>query len=210
MLSNNGSYNFMNDIIYQTFMPYQLRSDAAKLYNEAFGQKFSVAVRSEEKRISLIQKGFIPEYAIVALSDNTLLGIAGFHTSAGSLTGGISYKDLLSELGFFRGNWAAIIFSMYERKPQTGELLMDGIAVHADSRGKGVGSRLLEEIARYAQENKFKRVRLDVIDINSNAKKLYERKGFKAVKTERFPYLRWLLGFSGSTTMQLSVAGNTN
>ncbi|MFQ3232131.1 MAG: hypothetical protein ACI9DO_003526, partial [Reinekea sp.] len=41
-------------------------------------------------------------------------------------------------------------------------------------------------------------------------KKLYERKGFKAVKTERFPYLRWLLGFSGSTTMQLSVAGNIN
>jgi ribosomal protein S18 acetylase RimI-like enzyme len=200
----------MSEIIYQIGLPEQFRVDAAKLYNEAFGQKFSVAVRSEEKRISLIQKGFIPEYAMVALSDNTLLGIAGFHTSAGSLTGGISYKDLLSELGFFRGNWAAIIFSMYERKPQTVELLMDGIAVHADSRGKGVGSRLLEEIARYAQENKFKRVRLDVIDINSKAKKLYERKGFKAVKTERFPYLRWLLGFSGSTTMQLSVAGNIN
>jgi ribosomal protein S18 acetylase RimI-like enzyme len=199
----------MNDIIYQTGMPYQLRSDAARLYNEAFGQKFSVAVHSEEKRISLIQKGFIPEYAIVALSDNTLLGIAGFHTSAGSLTGGINYRDLLSELGFLKGNWAAIIFNLYDRRPKAGELLMDGITVHADSRGKGVGSKLLEKIAIYAQQNKFKNVRLDVIDINPEAKKLYERMGFKAVKTERFPYLRWLLGFSGSTTMVLSVAENT-
>jgi ribosomal protein S18 acetylase RimI-like enzyme len=190
-------------------LPDQFRVDAAKLYNEAFGQKFSVAVRSEEKRISLIQEGFIPEYAIVALSDNTLLGIAGFHTSAGSLTGGINYRDLLSELGFLKGNWAAIIFNLYDRRPKAGELLMDGITVHADSRGKGVGSKLLEKIAIYAQQNKFKNVRLDVIDINPEAKKLYERMGFKAVKTERFPYLRWLLGFSGSTTMVLSVAENT-
>ncbi len=167
-------------------------------------------MHTKEKRISLIQESFIPKYAMVALSDNTLLDIAGFHTSTGSLTGGINYRDLLSELGFLKGNWAAIIFSMYERKPQTGELLMDGIAVHADSRGKGVGSRLLEEIARYAQENKFKRVRLDVIDINSKAKKLYERKSFKAVKTERLHCISWLVGFSRSRTMQLSWTGNTN
>jgi ribosomal protein S18 acetylase RimI-like enzyme len=205
MLGNNGRHKFMNEITYQTGLPEQFRADAAELYNEAFGKKLSVAVRSEEKRISLIRKGFIPEYAIVAISNNTLLGIAGLHTSAGSLTGGISYKNLLSELGFFKGNWAAIVFSMYERKPKVGELLMDGIAVHVDSRGKGVGSSLLEEIARCAQANKFKSVRLDVIDINPKAKKLYEHNGFKAVKTERFPYLHWLLGFSGSTTMQLSV-----
>ena len=195
----------MSDIVYQTGMPCQLRPDAAKLYNVAFGQKLSVAVRSEEKRISLIQKGFIPKYAMVALSDNTLLGIAGLHTSLGSLTGGTSYKDLLCELGFFKGNWAAIIFSLYTRKPKEGELLLDGIAVHADSIGKGIGSRLLEEITKYAQDNKYKSVRLDVIDVNPKAKKLYERKGFKVVKTERFPYLRWLIGFSGSTTMRLSV-----
>jgi ribosomal protein S18 acetylase RimI-like enzyme len=108
-------------------------------------------------------------------------------------------------LGFFKGNWAAIIFSMYDRKPKTGELLMDGIAVHADSRGKGIGSQLLEEITRYAQDNDFNSVRLDVIDTNLQAKKLYERKGFKTVNTDNFPYLRWLLGFSGSTTMKLSL-----
>ena len=195
----------MSEIIYQIGLSEHFRSGATKLYNEAFGKKFSVAVRSEQKRLTLIQKGLVTEYAIVALCDNKLLGIAGFHTSTGSLTGGITYKNLVSELGFFKGNWAAIIFSMYDRKSKTGELLMDGIVVHADSRRKGIGSKLLEEITRFAQDNDFNSVRLDVIDTNLQAKKLYERKGFKAEKTDNFPYLRWLLGFSSSTTMKLRL-----
>ena len=194
-----------SEIIYQTGLPEQLRSDAASLYDEAFGKKFSVAVRNNKNRLLLLNNCLMPEYAIVALSENKLIGIAGFHIPGGSFTGGTTYSELLSQLGFIKGNWAALIFSLYERNPEPGELVMDGIAVHTDSRGKGVGSRLLEEIACYARDQEFKRVRLDVIDVNPKAKKLYERKGFKKAKTEYFPYLRWLLGFGGSTTMELNL-----
>jgi len=194
-----------NKITYSTGLPEQLRSKAASLYDAAFGKKFSVAVQSDENRLVLLSRCFMPEYAIAAMSDNELVGIAGFHTSSGSLTGGITYGALLSQLGFIKGNWAALIFGLYQRKPAQGELVMDGIAVHSEARGKGIGSRLLEEIENYAKEHGFDRVRLDVIDINPKAKKLYERKGFKAVKTEHFPYLRWLLGFAGSTTMELNL-----
>ncbi|MFQ3189698.1 MAG: ribosomal protein S18 acetylase RimI-like enzyme [Paraglaciecola sp.] len=86
------------------------------------------------------------------------------------------------------------------------ELLMHCIAIHADSRGKGVARKSLEKIAIYAQQNKFNSVRLDVIDINPKAKELYKCSNFKAMKTERFPYLCWLLGLSISKTMILSVA----
>ncbi|MCK5131635.1 MAG: GNAT family N-acetyltransferase [Candidatus Sabulitectum sp.] len=37
-------------------------------------------------------------------------------------------------------------------------------------RGKGVGGRLFDEVADYAKEHDYDRVRLDVIDINSKAK----------------------------------------
>ena len=143
------------------------------------------------------------EYAIVAIAENKLVGLAGFHTPTGSLTGGLTYRGLLSQLGFIKGNWAALIFSLYERNPTPGELVMDGIVVDSTARGKGIGSRLLEEISNYAKEHGFNCVRLDVIDINPKAKKLYERKGFEAVKSDHFPYLRRFLGFSGSTTMNL-------
>lgn len=194
-----------SELIFRRGLPERYRSSAASLYDEAFGPKFSVAVRSDEKRLSLLKNCFVAEYAIVAMNDNRLIGIAGFHTSKGSLTGGITYRNLVSRLGFFRGSRAALIFSLYERKPVPKEFLMDGIAVHGDFRGKGIGSKLLDEIARYARENEYHRVRLDVIDTNPRARKLYELRGFKVVKTEKFAYLRWLLGFSSSTTLVLSI-----
>ena len=122
-----------------------------------------------------------------------------------SSPGGIGAGRLLAKLGVFRGVWAIAVFSLYERTPTPGELVMDGIAVHKDYRGYGIGGRLLDEIVNYARENDFQTVRLDVIDINPGARRLYERRGFVAVRTEHFPYLRWLLGFGGSTTMEFRI-----
>ena len=85
---------------------------------------------------------------------------------------------------------------------------MDGIAVRSNARGKVVGTRLLSEISKLARQQGFNRVRLDVIDINPRARKLYERMGFKALKTESFPYLKGLLGFGGATTMVLDIIEN--
>ena len=193
------------DISYRVGLPEKYRNSAVDLYDEAFGQKFAVAIPSKEKRILFLKKCFVLDYVIGAVYKDKLIGIAGFQTPEGSLTGGITYSELLSELGVFKGNWAAVIFDLYERKAAPKELIMDGIAVHFEARGKGVGRHLLTEITKYAKEHKFNSVRLDVIDINSKAKALYERMGFKSVKTESYPYLKWLLGFSGSTTMELSV-----
>jgi ribosomal protein S18 acetylase RimI-like enzyme len=194
-----------DDINYYIGLPERYRDSAVDLYDEAFGQKFAVAIPSRGKRIIFLRKCFKLDYVIGAIYDDKLIGIAGFQTPEGSLTGGITYRELLSQLGFIKGNWAAIIFALYERKAVFKELIMDGIAVHSDARGKGVGSYLLKEVAKYAKDHQFNTVRLDVIDINTKAKILYERMGFKSVKTESYPYLKWLLGFSSSTTMELTV-----
>lgn len=123
----------------------------------------------------------------------------------GSLTSGMTYRLLLTHLGFIRGNWAAVIFSLYERTPLPGELVIDGLAVRSDVRGQGVGTKLLEAIVQYAAQKAFPTIRLDVIDINDGARRLYERFGFVATGTEYFEYLRWLLGFGGSTTMKFTT-----
>lgn len=195
----------MTEIIYQLGLPEKFVAEAVDLYDEAFGQKFAVAVRCTQKRRLLLSDSFMLEYAIVAISEERLIGIVGFHTPKGSLTGKMTYAMLISRLGFIKGHWAALIFALYERQPSPQELVMDGIAVRADVRGRGVGGRLLEELVAYATAQKYKSIRLDVIDINPKAKKLYERKGFVAIKTDTFPYLRWLLGFGGVTTMKLNI-----
>lgn len=183
----------------------QNRTRIAELYDEAFGQKISLAVPSSSVRSSLLAECFESEYSFVALYENQIVGIAGFQTNKGSFTDGISYRDLVRKLGLWAGNWAAFIFYFYEREPAPGELILDGIAVHPDFRGKGIGTELLASVVSHARENNYNKVKLDVIDTNTKARKLYERQGFKHAKTEHFPYLRWLLGFGGSTTLERST-----
>jgi ribosomal protein S18 acetylase RimI-like enzyme len=174
----------------------------ARLYEEAFGSKFKSAIPSKAKRIQVLEKSFNPEFSFVTRVDGEIVGIAGFHTGEGSLTGNMNFKTLVAELGLFKGIWAAMILSLFDRQPKEHELVMDGIVVDAKCRGMGIGSMLLDTILEYASEQDFKSVRLDVIDSNPRAKKLYESKGFVVTKSEYFPYLKWLIGFSGAETME--------
>lgn len=194
------------NITYQVGLPVEYINDAIELYEQAFGQKFAVAISSKEQRIQLFKKTFNLDYVIGAIDNNKLVGIAGFQTTQGSLTDGITYRSLISQFGLIMGNWAALILGLYERKVDFKQLVMDGIAVHSEARGKGIGSQLLTKVAQHAKEHDFNTVRLDVIDTNPRAKALYERMGFKSTNTEYYPYLKWLLGFSGSTTMELTVS----
>lgn len=198
-----------SEIRCQRGIPEALRTQAAHLYDAAFGAKLGLAVRSPGRRIELLARSFQLPFAFCAVQDDRLVGLAGFHTPDGSLTGGIGYSGLVDTLGLLGGSWAATILSLYERKPAAGELLMDGISVHPDMRGQGVGSRLLTELAVFAAQEGYDVIRLDVIDTNPGARRLYERKGFTAIKTEQFGYLRWLLGFGASTTMILPT-GSTS
>jgi len=193
-------------ITYCLGIPEVYRKQAVALYDQAFGQKLSVAIGKSADREPLFIKGLQLEYAIGAISENQLVGLAGFQTADGSLTNGIQYSDLLAQLGLFKSLWALIIFSLYHREPRTSELVMDGIVVDANARGLGIGSALLKQVQQLAQDKGYQTVRLDVIDINPRAQKLYERMGFKSIKTESYPYLKGLLGFSGSTTMQFIIS----
>ena len=178
-----------------------MRYRAAQLYDVAFGSKLSLAVPDDERRVDMLAKGFLLQHSISAIADGDLVGLAGFSTSEGSLTSGIQYRSLLSDLGFFSGNRAAAVFSVYDRQARAGELLMDGIVVDASSRGQGIGTRLFSGLTELAKERGYSTIRLDVIDTNPGARRLYERLGFVPKNTERFEFLRWLLGFGASTTM---------
>ncbi|MDA0285427.1 MAG: GNAT family N-acetyltransferase [Planctomycetota bacterium] len=66
-------------------------------------------------------------------------------------------------------------FSTFAGRPL---LNVHDLAVTADCRGQGVGTLLLDAIARRAQELGCCRVTLEVASDNPGAKRLYERSGF--------------------------------
>lgn len=145
------------------------------------------------------------DFSIAAFEATTLIGLAGFSTTQGSLTGGIGYRGLLADLGWMKGSRAAVVLGFYERKAKEGELLMDGIVVDPEYRGKGVGSGIFSHLKDFARSNSYSSIRLDVIDTNPSARRLYERLGFCEETTQEFEFLRGILGFGASTTMTLKL-----
>ncbi len=110
-------------------------------------------------------------------------------------------KELCSVYGVFGGTWRGLLLSVLERPLKSGTLLMDGIFVSPVARGQGVGSKLLSAIKEKAASLGCKTVRLDVIDVNSRARSLYEREGFVAENTSDIGFFRHIFGFQKSTTM---------
>lgn len=178
--------------------------DVASLYWEAFGRKLGPALDPPDAGREFLAAHLHHDRGITALVDGRVVGVAGFRLGGRGLTGG-GAKDVLAAYGPFRGLPRLAVLALFERTPAAGELVMDGIAVDAAHRGAGIGSLLLEEVAAVAAENGCRRIRLDVIDVNPRARALYERHGFTAVRTERTPYLRGLLGFGAVTTMHRPV-----
>lgn len=189
------------EIAIQQGWPLEQAQNVAELYEQAFGMKFARAIPNQAARVAVLSQCFVPNFSFAAMKNGKVVGLAGFQTQAGALTQGMGVKQLIDSLGTIKGIWACAILALFERKAAPNELVMDGIAVDSAIRGQGIGSQLLNAILDYAQAHGFESVRLDVIDSNPRARKLYQAKGFVATKEERFPHLKWLVGFSGATTM---------
>ena len=188
-------------IIYQNSLPERLASQAAGLYAEAFEQKFLNVIGDKMCVSNLLENNLRLDRAVAAFTDEKLLGIAGLHFDGKPFTD-VQLEDFWENFGYLKGSVKAIVSELlFSRTPADNELLMDGIVVSAESRGMGIGSKLFKRILEIAKEGDYKQIRLDVVDENPRAKKLYESLGFEIVKHEETSYLKDLIGVSGVSTM---------
>jgi ribosomal protein S18 acetylase RimI-like enzyme len=182
-------------------LPDRLRDDAARLYWQAFGGKLGRVLGPQDKAYALLDRVMRGDHAIVALADDgALLGLVGFKSPGGAFAGG-SLVDLIGIYGTPGALWRAGLLWLLERDLDNDRFLMDGICVADRARGQGVGTALLDAICDEGRSRGYPSVRLDVIDVNPRARALYERQGFVATRTSRIGALRWVFGFSASTTM---------
>lgn len=187
-------------------IPEHDKAQVADMYWEAFGAKLGRVMGPASKGIAFVRRVLRADHAICAHNeDGTLLGVAGFKTPKGALVGG-NFADLHAVYGLISASWRAGLLHLLERDTENARFLMDGIFVTAQARGKGVGTALLHAVTDTANKRGYDEVRLDVIDTNPRAKALYEREGFKAIKTTQLGPLRYVFGFRSATTMVRSVA----
>jgi len=180
------------------------RAAAANLYWNAFSRKLDHAIGPKDRGLGLIERSLDPSRAVVAFQKDELVGLAGFSLDGTALTN-IRARDILKEFGPWSGPRRIAWASILHRTPGSDELLVDGIVVRADRRGHGIGTKLLFRLFDVALAHQKRVVRLDVVDTNPAARRLYEKLGFLEIKTERVPFLRRVMGFSAATTMERPV-----
>nr|WP_245220596.1 MULTISPECIES: GNAT family N-acetyltransferase [unclassified Ruegeria] len=177
----------------------------ATLFWQAFSAKLNKVMGPDEKGLAFFETSLNPDFALVARDkEDRVLGLAGFKTRDGALAGG-RMSDLAKVYGWFGAIWRALILSILERELKPGVFQMDGIFVAAGSRGKGVGTALLDAVKREARKQNMSVVQLDVIDTNPRARALYKREGFRPVGEEKTGPLSYVFGFSSATKMSWVV-----
>ena len=186
-------------------IPQKDREEAAALYWDAFGEKLGFTLGPKYQALMFVRDVLRPDHGICAHDDDgKLLGIAGFKTVHGSLVGG-DFKDMRKTYGWISAAIRMSLLSLLEKDFENERFLMDGLFVAPEMRGKGVGTALLDAVIDEARRRGYVQVRLDVVDTNPRAKALYRHVGFRELRTVKIGPLKYIFGFSASTTMVCDV-----
>lgn len=182
-------------------LPEPQRSAAARLYWGAFGDKLGWVLGPESRALHYVAETIRADHAIVALDpDGSLLGIAGFKTMHGSFAGG-SLIDMQEAYGMIGAAWRSWLLARLSHEVDNQRFLIDGICVQPGSRGQGIGSQLVSALCDEGRRRGYREIRLEVVDTNVRARRLYERLGFTALKTDGIGLLRLVFRFSAATSM---------
>jgi ribosomal protein S18 acetylase RimI-like enzyme len=180
------------------------RNQVAQIYCKAFERKFTPLYGKLAETILMVGDDLNPACCFTAVDEaGQVLGVAGFQHRGGRFLH-VQRNTFVQKLGWLKGLFRYSLQLIFERPADKAFLQMDGIAVTEQARGLGVGSQLIASLTDFATQQGYSGVRLDVVNTNPHAQRLYERLGFVAMHTQDYPYLR-SLGFSQVTTMVKTV-----
>jgi ribosomal protein S18 acetylase RimI-like enzyme len=174
---------------------------AARIIYDAFEHKFRYILGPRDKAIAFLATQMKEKFALVALKEGKIIGIAGARTSEGDL---VDIKLIPWLRTYHIRTLRSLIVGLpfFLEQKHKGVLELSNLSVTEEARGHGVGSRIVKEFIRCAKSKGFHMVLLEVVDENVRARALYERLGFKTVKHEKVPRpWSFLLGFTGASQM---------
>jgi ribosomal protein S18 acetylase RimI-like enzyme len=189
-----------DEIVIQNNLPENQRRQAADIYYDAFSRKLTMLTASRQELTALLARIFNPQRAIIALGGDGCVGLAGLHYDREYFTR-TQRSIFTEELGWLRGLPGYLLFHAFEPTPPEDQLRIECLAVSPKDRGKGIGSKLLQAVYSLAKKAGKSAVSLEVVDTNPNAQRLYERQGFKAIRSMHYPYLRNIAGFTAVHVM---------
>lgn len=176
------------------------RPAIAQVYWAAFSRKLAPILGDSARTLAVLAETFDPAACLIAVDDEgRIMGVSGIEYEDGQF---LRYRlsVMRAHYGSIGGVIRWLVMQVIHTAGDGKTVYISGLAVHPDARGQGVGTLLIEAVTAIARERSYDAVKLDVVDSNDDARRLYERLGFRAVRTARYPFLS-PLGFTGVTTM---------
>ncbi|MGR4011012.1 GNAT family N-acetyltransferase [Leucobacter sp. 1207-22] len=182
------------------------RERIGELYWQAFSRKFRHAFTDADQGLRVMQQLMRADRVLVARIGGEVVGMCGFQLAgAGAID--FTWAALRRVLGRWQAIRALVVCGVLARGEQAQTLVLDGICVAADWRGRQIGTSLLQAANALAAERHMRAVRLTVIDANPRAAALYRREGYRAVSGGSLHGLASVYGFDGYTVMEQEVRG---
>ena len=177
---------------------------AAAICVEGLYNIFSIISKDKNLLKELFKDSFDYDMNYACLHNGNAVGFLGIGDTSKRAAGNM--KKITFERLFDKRKpnmmYKAISASFTKPKVKSNkEVEIEFLSTHPDLRGKGIGTQLI----RYVCDNlSYEFCVLDVYSKNPNAKRLYERLGFKQVKVKSDWMLR-VRGIGKTITMRLDV-----
>lgn len=190
-----------------TRLPKLLRNDAIEIYYEAFDKKEQqkILYYSKKQAIKLYRKGINFKAGLYAIKKGKVIGVLGFKSDKFKLMD-YKLKLLTDEFGLFGGLIRKIryLFTQIESISKK-EIKIEAIAVAKKHQRKGIGTKLIKKAIAYSKKHNYKRIILNVVNTNPNAKRLYKRVGFKTIGNRYYGFITKKAGYTSYSKMALDL-----
>lgn len=181
------------------------KKEIAKILYESFKEKIGKLFKDQEKAIKLFSKLIRENQILVALDKGKPVGFVGLHYNKKHFLQ-FSFKEIIKIYGLETIRASLYFLTNLFENIQPNQLHLEIIAVDEKQRTKGIGTKLILSTIEYAKQKGFHQIRLEVVNTNPKAKKLYEKTGFKKSKDRKIPYpVHIFTSFSKITEMHYKI-----
>lgn len=168
-------------------------ADALRILHAAFAYKLRIGLAGPEDMVRLFAGEVDRTACWTAIADGRIAGILT-RQSSGETFYNIGTRRLLATFWPLKTLRVLFNFLLLNESPPQNALYVESIAVDAEIRGLGIGGKLMAEAEARARELNLPLLALDVIGDNQGAIRLYERLGYKIVKTTRGFLIKYVTG----------------
>ncbi len=166
---------------------------AIAIFYEAFAEKFHIGFNNADQVYRLFHDSLNRDNCIVALRSDELLGILTYQTTQAEFFH-LLFGALIGRFWPWRALRMALNLALLDESAKPDEFIVSSISVSEQSRGLGVGTRLMNAAEELARESGKNLMSLGVVGQNKDARRLYERLGYGVTATSRGRLIRWVTG----------------